>query len=350
VKKLKTSYIIIGIVVVLVIIGVALVATPPSQQTTTTTQDTTTTTTTVAKEIKLAAIFPGTIQDADYNTLGYTALKAVESELGIKTAYSERVAVPDAERVIQEYISLGYNVIWTHGAQFNAAALKLADQNPNVVFIIETDSPLQNQSNNVWVIDRNFPPGFYVLGAIAAMVTKTGVIGYLGGVDLPFSKAEVNAVLMAIKDVNPNVQLKYLWVGDFNDPVKARSMAETLIASDADVILCSVNLGVYGVFEAVQSASTKVLVTVKYTDKSSMAPNNVITSYIYDFSGALKYVVKEIAEGNTKGYYKLQYGKDIYVLFPLKNVPQEVNDKAREISDKVARGEIQVPFNTTLPS
>jgi basic membrane protein A len=114
--------------------------------------------------------------------------------------------------------------------------------------------------------------------------------------------------------------------------------------------LCSVNLGVYGVFEAVQSASTKVLVTVKYTDKSSMAPNNVITSYIYDFSGALKYVVKEIAEGNTKGYYKLQYGKDIYVLFPLKNVPQEVNDKAREISDKVARGEIQVPFNTTLPS
>lgn len=349
--RLKTAILISIAAVIIIVIGIgAYLATRGPEQVTQTQQTTAQTTPPGYGNIKLAAIFPGTIQDADYNTLGYLALKTVESELGIKTSFSERVAVPDAERVIQEYVSLGYNVIWSHGAQFNAAALKLASQNPSVVFIIETDSPLENQPDNVWVIDRNFPPGFYVLGAIAAMVTKTGVIGYLGGVDLPFSKAEVNAVLMAIRDVDPNVKLKYLWVGDFNDPVKARSMTETLIASGADVILASVNLGVYGVFEAVQSAPSKVLVTVKYTDKSGMAPANVITSYIYDFSGALKHVVQQIAKGQTKGYYKLEYGKDVYVQFPLKNVPEDVNTLAKEISDKVARGEITVPFNTTLPS
>lgn len=302
------------------------------------------------KKIRLAAIFPGTIQDADYNTLGYLALQSVKTDLGVDVAFSERVAVPDAERVIQEYISLGYNVIWSHGAQFNAAALKLANASPDVVFIIETDAPLDNQPSNVWVIDRNFAPGFYVLGAIAAMATRTGVIGYIGGVDLPFSKAEVNAVLMAIKNYNSSVKLRYVWVGDFNDPVKARSIAETLIASGADFLLASVNLGVYGVFEAVQSAPSKILVTVKYTDKSGMAPNNVVTSYIYDFSKALKLVIQEIASGKKSGYYKLKYGTDVYVLFPLKNVPDWINQKAREISDKIASGEIIVPFNPNLTS
>lgn len=340
--------VLIGIVVLVIVVGIVGVyfVTSSSTPSSTLTQQVTTT----SANIRLAAIFPGTIQDSDYNTLGYLAIKTVESELGIKVAYSERVAVPDAERVIQEYISLGYNVIWTHGAQFNAATLKLARENPRTTFIIETDAPIQDQPNNVWIIDRNFPPGFYVLGAIAAMSSKTGIIGYLGGVDLPFSKAEVNAVLMAIKDINPKVQLKYLWVGDFNDPVKARSITETLIASGADIILTSVNLGVYGVFEAAQTAPFKVLVTVKYTDKSSMAPNNVITSYIYDFSNALKNIINQISRGITSGYYKLQYGKDIYVLFPLKNVSQEVSDKAKEINDKISRGEIQIPFNTTLPS
>ncbi len=302
------------------------------------------------QKIRLAAIFPGTIQDADYNTLGYLAIQSVKGDLGIDAAFSERVAVPDVERVMQEYISLGYNVIWSHGAQFNSAALKLAKENPNVVFIIETDSPLTDQPSNVWIIDRNFPPGFYVLGAIAAMATKTGTVGYIGGIDLPFSKAEVNAVLMAIKNYNSSVRLKYVWVGDFNDPVKARSVAETLIASGADILLASVNLGVYGIFETVQSAPGKVLVTVKYTDKSSMAPNNVVTSYIYDFSKALKLVIQEIASGKKSGYYKLKYGTDVYVLFPLKNLPEEISKKAMEIHSKVASGEIEVPFNANITS
>ncbi len=306
--------------------------------------------TTPTKTYKLAAIFPGTIQDADYNTLGYLAITHVKDVLGINTTYSEKVAVPDAERVIDEYINLGYNIIWTHGAQFNAAALKKAQEYPDVVFIIETDGPLENQPNNVWVIDRNFPTGFYVLGGIAGMSTKTGKIGYIGGLELPFSKAEVNAALMGIKSVNPNAELKYVWVGDFNDPVKTRSIAESLISEGVDFIMSSVNLGNYGLFEAVKNAGQTILVTVKYTDKSSFAPDNYVTSYIYDFGVALEYVVKEIVnEGKTSGYYKLEFGKACYIQFPLKNVPSNVEEKAKEVVEKIKNGEITVPFNTTLP-
>lgn len=297
---------------------------------------------------KLAAIFPGTIQDADYNTLGYLALSDVKSTFGIDTAYSERVAVADAERIMKEYISLGYNLIWAHGGQFLSAVLSVARQYPNVIFIGEADTPVQEKPENVWIIDRNFHTGFYVLGVIAALSTKTGKIGYIGGQDLPFSKAEINAVRDAIKKYNPSASLIYIWVGDFNDPVKAKAAAETLIAQGVDIILSSVNLGNYGIFEAIKNSGKKVLLTVKYTDKSSMLPDSIVTSYMYNFSVALNYIVGKILSGEKGGYYKMEFGKACYILFPLKNVPKSVEDEARKASEDLISGRLVVEFNDKL--
>ena len=69
-----------------------------------------------------------------------------------------------------------------------------------MIFIAEGDSNLENPPANLWFIDRNFHVGFYGIGALAARATKTGKIGYIGGVTLPFSYAEVHAIQQAIKD------------------------------------------------------------------------------------------------------------------------------------------------------
>jgi len=140
-----------------------------------------------AKAYKLAAIFPGVITDADYNTLGYIGVTAVQSDLGVETAYSESVAVPDVDRVMREYIADGYNIIFTHGGQFVSQTVALANEFKDVSFIAESDGPVDNAPSNLWVIGRNFQDGFYAIGAVAAKQTQTGKIGYIGGVTLPFS-------------------------------------------------------------------------------------------------------------------------------------------------------------------
>jgi len=71
-----------------------------------------------SEELKMAAIFPGTITDADYNTLGHLGVTSVTNELGVATAFSESVAVPDVSSVMREYLDDGYNIIFTHGGQF----------------------------------------------------------------------------------------------------------------------------------------------------------------------------------------------------------------------------------------
>lgn len=350
--KISSSLLlIIAVIIIIAVVAVYMVSQQTPTTTTTPTQTKTTETSSPppTKEYKLAAIFPGTIQDADYNTLGYLAINHIKSKYGIEVTYSEKVAVPDAERVMREYISLGYNIIWAHGGQFLAQLKKLAQEYPDIIFIGEADKPLENPPPNLWIIDRNFHTGFYVLGAIAAMTTKTGKIGYIGGIDLPFSKAEVNAALQAIKKYNPNAELIYVWVGDFNDPVKTRSLAESLISQGVDFIMSSVNLGNYGLFEAVKTADKKIYVTVKYTDKSSFIPENFVTSYIYDFGVALDYIVGKILEGEKGGYYKMEFGKACYILMPLQNVPENVNNEAQKIINAIMNGTITVEFVPELP-
>jgi len=321
-------------ILTLVVAGCAPAATPAAQEP-------------AAQEFKVAAVFPGVITDADYNTLAYVALTAVKSDLGVDTAYSESVAVPDVDRVMREYIDAKYNVIWTHGGQFVNQTVELAKQFPDVVFIAEGDAPVQDPPANLWFIDRNFHTGFYAIGVAAAMASKTGKIGYIGGQTLPFSYAEVHAIQQALKDQNLDVELKMVWTGDFNDPTKARQVADAMMAEDVDVLIGSLNLGMFGVFEAVKANSKPVLVTAKYSDKTSYAPNNYITALLYDFSGPLKEIVEKVQKGEKGGVYPLGFATGVSLQSPLKNVAPELQAKVDAVTKDIQDGKVVVNKDIT---
>jgi len=331
----KNRFVLVFVLVLVSLLAAqcAPAATPAPQQT--------------GKTYKLAAIFPGVITDADYNTLAYVGISELQKATGIETAYSESVVVPDVDRVMREYIDAGYNIIWTHGGQFLTQTVDLAKQFPDVIFIGEGDAPVADAPANLWFIDRNFHVGFYGIGALAAKATQTGKIGYLGGLALPFSYAEVHAVQQAIKDLGLDVEVKAVWAGDFNDPTKARQVADALIAEGCDVIMGSLNLGMFGLFEAVKASPTKVLVTAKYTDKSTYAPDNYMTSLLYDFAGPLKEIYAKIQAGETGGYYPLGFATGVALQTPLKNVSPEIQAEMDTLLADLRAGKIEVVKDTS---
>lgn len=298
-------------------------------------------------ELKMATIFPGSIQDADYNTIGYIATQEAANTHGIKSAYSEKVAVPDAERVLKEYINEGYSIIWVHGAQFNGAVAKVGPEHPEITFIIELDAKPDTLESNFWYLERNYYTGFYVLGALAAMKTASGKIGYIGGLELPFTRGEINALRQAIRDQGSGALLEYVYVGDFNDPLKTRQAAEGLMAQGVDVIVSAVNLGNFGLYSAVKEADRPVFITTTYTDKKVQAPENYLTSDLFDFSGPIKEIVGKVIAGERGGFWSLEYGEDKArsTQFPISNVSSEVDAKIRKISAAVASGAITVDKN-----
>ena len=301
-----------------------------------------------SQENKMAAIFPGSIQDADWNSLGYTALQKVGDEYEIPVNYSEQVAVPDVTRVVNEYIALDYNILWIHGTQYNSAIFDLAEENPNVTFIIEQDTPLPKDYENIITVKRNYYIGHYVLGALASEVTETGKIGFVGGLEISWTIGVVNAIQQAVNDINPDVEFNYIYVGSFNDPLKTKQATESLINNGVDVIMSGVNLGNYGMFRAVENADRQVYVTSIYTDKSQLSPNHFLTSDIFNYNSLMKEIVGDIVnEGKKSGLYNMEYGADKsrYIHLPVSNVSEETNEWIEGIAKKVASGEIEVEEN-----
>lgn len=296
---------------------------------------------------KFAVIYPGSIQDADYNATGYRTMQAVEEELDMEVSYSEQVAVPDASRVLSEYASSGYGIIWAHGAQFNEAVFEVAPEFPDVSFIIEADAPLDEEYENITLLERNYYPGFYVLGALATQVTETNKVGYIGGLELPFTYGELNAIDQAIDTYDSDIELKYIYVGDFNDPVKTKQSAEALISQDVDVIISGVNLGNYGLFRAVENADRDVYVTTTYTDKHNLAPDNHLTSDLFKYNPVVFEAIDRIKSGKTSNFIPMEYGPESsrYLKLPVDNVSEKVNEWVKDIAEKVASGEIEVEKN-----
>ena len=293
-------------------------------------------------DLRIAAIFSGPTTDADYNALGLQALESIE---GAETSYSESVPVPDIERVLQEYVADGYNVIWTHGSQFYEATAKIAEQNPDINFIGEFDGEPEGQPENVWVIDRNFHTVFYPLGTLAAELSQTGKVGYLGGLSLPFSYSEVHAVEQAIADSGKDVTVNPVWSGDFNDTVKAQQLTTQLLSSGNDVIITSLNLGVVGSFQAINDTPAgDTWLTVKYTDKSQNGPEHYAATVRYDFEAPLAEVVGSIGEGETKGHYIIAFGKGAHVELG-DQVPEEARAAVQEAVDGITDGSIEVELD-----
>jgi basic membrane protein A len=286
---------------------------------------------------KVAMILPGTIQDADFNTLGYVALQDVGKTLDVQVSHSENVAVADAERVSREYIASGHDVIAYHGGQFITIMQKLSAQFPKVVFIQEASGRVPNTPANVWIIGRKFYQGYYALGALAALSTKTQKIGLVGGVRIPDVISSTNAVLMAIKEYNPKAQLIYNFVGDFNDPVKARQTAEAQLAAGADFLVTFVNLGVYGVAEAVKASPKPSLITTLYTEKWDSAPRHMTVSLLFDFARPYREIVGRVLKGETGGYYEMRPGSG-FELSDIRLVSPEAASKVKALFREIAAG------------
>lgn len=295
-----------------------------------------------APKKKMAMILPGSIQDADFNTVGYVALQEVAKAYDLQVSHSESVAVADAERISREYITAGYDIIAYHGGQYPTIMKKLAGQFPQVNFIQEASGRLPDLPSNAWNLGRKFYQGFYVLGTLGALTTKTNKVGFIGGVRLPDVISSTNSVKQALKDHNPKAQLIWNHIGDFNDPVKARQTAEAQIAAGVDFIVIFVNLGLAGVVEAVKASPKPVHLTTFYTEKWEMAPKHFTVSLLFDFAKPYKELAGRILKGERTGYYEMRPGSGME-LSELRNVPPEAAAKVKTIFREVVEGRRTFP-------
>lgn len=292
--------------------------------------------------LKVAGIFAGPVTDAGFSQNGLLALETAESELGVDFAYSENVQVPDAENVMRQYIADGNTVIWAHGAQFWDAIQTVAAENADVTFIGELDIEPEETAENVWVLDRNFYTPFYVMGSFAGQVTETGNVGFVAGLDLPFTNAEVNAMRQALEADGEDVTVTPVFVGDFNDPTRAQQLSTQLIERGNDVLVGSLDLGQAGLDNAAGSRDSVLTTAVTaMTGDDEAEDTGLAARIVFDYGPALVSILQEVEDGTTSGYLKLDFSNGIAVEVS-DTVDQAVRDHVEELVAQITSGDVTI--------
>lgn len=189
-----------------------------------------------ADPLKVAFVYVGPVGDAGWTYAHEQGRQALEKAMAGKvvTTYVENVPEgADAERVIRKLAADGNKLIFTTSFGFMNPTEKVAKAFPNVVFEHATGFKM---AKNLGVYETRQYEGTYLQGVLAAKMSKTGTIGFVGSFPVPEVIRNINAYTLGARSVNPAIKTKVIWVNSWYDPAKERQAAETLIAQGADVL------------------------------------------------------------------------------------------------------------------
>jgi basic membrane protein A len=184
--------------------------------------------------------------------------KAVQAALGnrVETRSIENVPEgPDAERVLRDLARQGHQLIFTPSFGYMEPTLKVAREFPKVKFESITG---YKTAPNVATANARYYEGRYLAGVAAGRMTRTHVAGYVAGFPIPEVLQGINAFTLGMRSVNPQAQVKVVWLNAWFDPPREREAALSLFNQDADVI-------------AFHTASTAVMTAAQERGKLAIA-------------------------------------------------------------------------------
>lgn len=286
-----------------------------------------------AAPLKVAIVLPGPITDKAWNQAGYSGLEEIKKQIGAETAYQEKVKDADQAEVLSDFARRGFNLIYAHGGQFDAAIKQIAPQFPKTFFIGVNGAA---SGPNIAALRIDHLQASYICGAIGAAISQSKKMAYIAGQEFQATQEELRGFELGAKSVNPSIQVSSTFTGDWNDPAKAKEATLALISSGADVI-----------FQWLDNAAPTVLETAaekgayafgNTVDQLDIAPKAVLTTPVKRIDRAIAYLAALASKNELKGdVYTLGLEKsDILYLGKFGTaVPAAVQQQAMSIKDAI---------------
>lgn len=303
-----------------------------------------TTTPATSAGFKVALLTTGPVSDGGWNQAAYEGLQRVGKELGAQTDKQENLKPAQFREAFRDFASRGYNVVFAHGDEFGPDAAAVAAQFPNVVFI--TTGGSEKPGPNIAPIHFSTEQGTYLQGMEAALVSKTGKGGFVGGEEVPPVKVAAEAFANGAKSINPKYTFQTTYINSWSDTVAAKSQADALMSSGADTIAHNCDAAAQGVFETVAMHPNVYAFGVNY-DENTKAPNVLSSAYL-DIPRAFADIARSVKDHTFQGKAMTLDMKGGYVRLidnpKLANViPAAGKAKVEQAQKDIISGKIIVP-------
>ncbi|MBQ1505711.1 MAG: BMP family protein [Erysipelotrichales bacterium] len=297
---------------------------------------------------KIAVVLPGSITDESWNQSAYEGLMDIK-KAGYETAYTENVDVSNAESVVRSYCSEGYDFVIAHGAQYGQAVCNVAPDYNNVNFFITGNAPEDiaeaDLPKNIMFADYRECEGAYVSGVLAALMTKSGKVGYIGGGNNTTQQSDKNAFIEGVRSVSADVEISTVITGTFDDSNLGYETAKAMNEAGVDVILQTCDHTGLG---ALQYCSEKGVYCIGYTsDQSSLVNGDImLTSMMIDIPFMISSQIDAIKAGNYGGqtFPGLHDGVVSMSKFS-PEVSEEVAAKVNAVIESISKGDLVITPN-----
>jgi basic membrane protein A len=291
---------------------------------------------------KIALLLPGPITDESWNQGAYEGAKKLEAQ-GYEIAYTEDVQAADMESVFRSYCNDDFDFIIGHGVQYGDACVRVAEDFPDRYFFITGNPPDGgNLPTNIAFYDYRECEGAFVFGAFAALMTESGIIGYVGGAENSTQLSDKNAFIEGARYIDPNVEVKAVITGDFNDSALGTETAIAMIEQGVDVILQTCDHTGLGVLNACNEFG---IFCFGYTSDQAFLVDDglMLSSLLIDIPHMISSQIAFIEAGTFGGLQTPGLADGVVAIAPFSSrVPKEIADKVNEIIQKIKSGEIVV--------
>jgi len=292
-------------------------------------------------KVKACWMYVGPIGDFGYSYQHHQGLLAVQQKFGdrVETAYLESVPEgPDAERALERLAREGCNIIFATSFGFQDPVQKVAKRFPDVKF--EHATGFKQESDNIALYNARFYEGRYIIGQIAAKMSKTGTAGYIVSFPIPEVIMGINAFMLGAQSVDPDFKVRIVWVNTWFDPGKEADAAKALFDQGADIIVQHTDSTA-----PLQIAEERGLLGFgQASDMIKFAPKAQLTSIVDDWAPYYTRRIQELLDGKWQPTNVWEGLKEGAVLMaPYTNMPDDVAKAAEETEQKIASGEFH-PF------
>ena len=294
--------------------------------------------------LKVALLLSGAANDQGWNQTAYEGAQKACEKYGYELAYTENLEVADISAAFADYASAGYDVVIGHGYEFGDPALEVAETYPDTKFICtEADASADNVASYVMACEQTA----YVEGIIAASTSESGKLGAIGPIPGDSLVKIINGYEDGAKSVNPDIEVQTAWTNSFVDTQLAQEAAKAMIDNDVDVIKHCANACGNGAMTAAVEAG--IWCQGDSYDQSSLAPDNILDSAIYNLDVVIDTALGSVADGSFEGdVYNLGMADGAVEVLLSDNLSDDVKVTAQDAIDKIVSGELEVERDYTM--
>lgn len=310
------------------------------------------------KKIKVGLVFDvGGRGDKSFNDAAFAGLEKAQKEFGdkVEVKYLEpATSGENREQLLRLLAQEKYDLIFGVGFIFTDSIAKVAKDFPQTKFgLVDGYIPDLKDTSSVSCLLFREQEGSFLVGAAAALKSKSGKVGFVGGMKIPLIEKFEAGYMAGAKYVNPSIVVLSDYIGTtgdaFKDPVKGKELALKQMKDGADVIFHASGASGIGVLEAV--ATQKKLAIGVDSDQSLTATDAqkpyVLTSMLKQVDVAVFDTIKAVVDKSFKGGYREFGVKDGGVGYAEnqfnKTLIGDIKPKLEEIKAKLEKGEVKAP-------